>query len=81
MPNTDEIIKGLNDEIDQQVGNVITPELDLISAQFDKVIQDAISNFNSTAFDKNGFIQKMSDLDVGEDNKSVVKKYDFFKVG
>jgi len=65
--NTKEIIDQLATSISSDVGNMHEDELELIATSFDKTLNNALKNFNSTAFDDDGFIKKMRDLDL--DNK------------
>lgn len=58
----------LAQDISNEVGNGVEDELDAIDDKFDKVINDALKNFNSSLFDDDGFIKKMRDLDL-DDNK------------
>lgn len=69
MANTNqtrEIIDKLALSIADDVGNMHEDELDLISTSFDKTLDAALKAFNSSAFDDDGFIKRMRDLDLGD---------------
>src|SRR5699024_9077248 len=57
----------LQQSISADVGNSQEDEIDSISTQFNKTLNDALRSFNSDAFDSDGFIKKMRDLEL--DNK------------
>jgi len=77
MPNktqTREIIDKLALSIADDVGNMHEDELDLISTSFDKTLDTALKAFNSTAFDDDGFIKRMRDLELSDKkDKDMVK--------
>jgi hypothetical protein len=64
--NTNEFIDLLSKDIAATVGNIHEDELETVSNSFDKTLNDALKNFNSSAFDNDGFIKKMRDLDLDE---------------
>lgn len=68
-----DIIDSLAKDISSDVGNMNEDELYTISTDFDKILNDALKVFNSSAFDGDGFIKKMRDLDLGSKNKDVIK--------
>lgn len=70
---TSDIIDRLSTDISDEVGNMHDEDLETISQSFDQSLTAALSAFNSSTFDDEGFIKKMRDLDVGEKDKDVVK--------
>lgn len=76
MPDkiTTNIIDPLSDSIADDVGNMHEDELDLISDSFNKTLDAALKSFNSTAFDDDGFIKKMRDLELDEKKDKDVMK-------
>lgn len=64
---TKNIIDRLTSSIADDTGNTHEDELDLINDGFNKTLADALRSFNSSAFDDDGFIKKMRDLNL--DNK------------
>ena len=77
MPREDqrqEIIDQLQQSISADVGNSQEDEIDSITTQFNKTLNDALRSFNSDAFDSDGFIKKMRDLELdNKKDKAVVK--------
>lgn len=76
MPNRNasaDIIDKLSTDISDEVGNMHDEDLETISQSFDQTLAAALSAFNSTTFDNDGFIKRMRDLDTGTKNKEVVK--------
>lgn len=68
------IIDPLETSIADEVGNMHEDEIEAISSSFDKTLADALRVFNSTAFDEDGFIKKMRDLELdGKKDKEVMK--------
>lgn len=65
---TQEIISQLQQSISADVGNTQEDEIDSISSSFDKTLTNALRAFNSDAFDDDGFIKRMRDLEL-EDKK------------
>jgi hypothetical protein len=71
---TRDIIDKLALSISDDVGNMHEDELDMIATSFDKTLTSALKSFNSTAFDDDGFIKKMRDLDLNDKkDKDMVK--------
>lgn len=69
-----QIIDQLANDIADDVGNMHSDDLDLISSEFNKTLSDALMKFNSSTFDDAGFIKRMRDLDIdGSQDKSVIK--------
>ena len=64
--NTKDIIDKLSMSISDDVGNMHEDELDLIASTFDKTLANALKTFNSSAFDDDGFIKKMGDLELSD---------------
>lgn len=76
MPDkiTSNIIDPLSTSIADDVGNMHEDELESIASSFDKTLADALRVFNSNAFDDDGFIKKMRDLDIGDkSDKNIMK--------
>lgn len=71
--NREAIINQLEDSISDDVGNMHEDNLEEISSQFNRILDDALKNFNSRTFDNDGFIEKLKDLDVGSKDKNLVK--------
>lgn len=71
--NTREIIDKLALSISDDVGNMHEDELDIIATTFDKTLDSALKSFNSSAFDDDGFIKKMRDLDLDKQDKDMMK--------
>ena len=68
------LIQNLALDIARDTGNMAEDELSNISTAFDKVLDKAMSSFNSQAFDDDGFIRRLKEIDFGEKrNKDVVK--------
>lgn len=76
MPDniTKTIIDPLASSIADDVGNMHEDEIELISSTFDKTLADALKVFNSNAFDDDGFIKKMRDLEFGDKKDKEVMK-------
>ena len=76
MPNKSTTISDLTDKLSRDIANVVgnapNEELNGISRNFDNTLSMALKKFNSNVFDSDGFISRMSNLDVGSD-KDVVK--------
>lgn len=70
---TQELINRLSDDISSEVGNIHQDDLGDIGKDFDKILQNALSSFNSSLFDSDGFIKKMRDIDIDENEKKAVK--------
>lgn len=68
----DEIIQQLEDQISNETGNMHEDDLDQITSQFTGILNDALKEFNSEIFDKDGFIKKLRDIDLGEKNKGII---------
>lgn len=69
-----DIADQLSNHISDEVGNMHETELETISQDFDKTLSDALKSFNSNAFDDDGFIKRMRDLDVGDTrDKNTIK--------
>lgn len=67
MPNnTEDFINRLSDEITSDVGNMHDDDLESITAEFSKTLDDALKAFNSSTFDDNGFIKRIRDLDLDD---------------
>lgn len=60
------IIDQLSSDITDSVGNIHNNELDIINTSFNKTLTDALNLFNSSAFDDDGFIKRMRDIDLGD---------------
>lgn len=75
MPDAkNNIIDQLSSDITDAVGNIHSDELDIINTSFNKTLADALRVFNSTAFDDDGFIKRMRDIDLGNINdKETIK--------
>lgn len=76
MPATktrNDIIGQLEDQIADEVGNMHEDNLEQISQQFNDILTDALRNFNSDTFDKDGFVQKIKGLQLDENGKEVIK--------
>lgn len=72
--NTRDIMDKLALSISTDVGNIHEDELENISSSFDKALDTALKSFNSSAFDDDGFIKKMRDLDLPDKkDKDMVK--------
>lgn len=70
----DNIIQQLSDDITDQVGNIDDDELDSINLNFNNTVSKSLATFHSDLFDDNGFIKKVRDLDLGDDNdKETIK--------
>lgn len=67
-----DIADKLSRDIADTVGNMHNDDLDSITSTFDNTLSAALKKFNSSAFDSEGFVSRMSNLDVGGD-KDVVK--------
>lgn len=63
---TREIIDKLALDISNDVGNMHEDELDVISNSFDKTLNAALKAFNSSAFDDDGFIKKMRNIELDD---------------
>lgn len=75
MPNNrDDIIQQLTDDIDRQAGAIPEDDLDSISSAFNKTLADALKSYNSSAFDDDGFIKRMSELQLGDKNDKEIMK-------
>ena len=75
MPsNKDDIIRQLEDDIGRQAGAIPEDDLDIISSTFNKTLTDALSSYNSNVFDDDGFIKRMSDLQLGDKNDKEIMK-------
>lgn len=76
MPDniTKNIIDPLESSIADDVGNMHEDEIESISSTFDKTLTDALRAFNSSAFDDDGFIKKMRDLEFGDKRDKEVMK-------
>lgn len=74
-PSTrDDIIDQLNRDIATTVGNQLEDDLDVVSKSFNDTLNDALKSFNSSMFDDDGFIKKMSDIDLpNQRDKDTVK--------
>jgi len=68
-----DIINKLENDISEDVGNMKEDELSSISDTFTSTLTDALKSFNSSAFDDDGFIKKMRDLDIDSKEKDLVK--------
>lgn len=69
-----QIIDPLETSIADEVGNMHEDEIEAISSSFDKTLADALRVFNSSAFDDDGFIKKMRDMELdGKKDKEVMK--------
>ena len=71
----DDIIKQLDLDISNTVGTDTSTELQTISSDFRKTLNDALTAFNSRSFDNDGYIKRMEELDlgVGQNDKNIVK--------
>lgn len=74
MPNNNSLIDRLTDDISTQVGSKPDEELVDIQKGFDNALNDVLKNFNSDAFDNDGFIRKFRDIDMPEKQDSQVVK-------
>ena len=76
MPKTtNEIIDALSKSISVDVGNHNDEDIEKIQSSFDKTLDDALHNFNSTAFDDDGFIRRMRDLDLDDKKDKDMMKH------
>ena len=76
MPkNTNELIDELAKSISSDVGNINDRDIEEIQTSFDKVLDDALHNFNSSAFDDDGFIKKMRDLSLDDKKDKDMMKH------
>ena len=75
MPNKNEsLIQNLANDISKDTGNIQETELNEVFSKFNRTLEKAMKNFNSQAFDDNGFIKKLKEVDFGErKSKDVVK--------
>lgn len=69
----DEIIDRLEDQISDETGNMHEDSLEQISSQFTGILNDALKEFNSEIFDKDGFIRKLRDINLGDKNKGIIE--------
>lgn len=69
----DLIIDKLQNAISDEVGNMHHDNLEDITNRFTNIINDALNNFNSHVFDKDGFIQKLKNLNIDGNNKEVIR--------
>jgi hypothetical protein len=71
MPtNKEDIMQRLSDDIASDVGNLESNELKELNQSFYKILKDNIEDFNSSNFDKDGFIRRFSDFTTGNKNDS-----------
>lgn len=71
MPKiNNDIIDKLSTSVSNDVGNGHDNDLDIIKTSFDKSLDAALKSFNSSAFDDDGFIKKMRDIQL-DDKKDV----------
>ena len=74
MANRDDLIDKLSDDITNEVGNVKDNQENPILDTFNKALSDALTAFNSSIFDDDGFVKKMRDIDIKDKNdKETVK--------
>ena len=71
--NISVIIDKLGNEVSAEVGNMHEDELSAITNSFDKTLADALRSFKSSSFDNDGFIKKMTDLNIDKKDKDMVK--------
>ena len=75
MPsNKDDIIQQLQVDIDRQAGAIPEDDLDSITSAFNKTLTDALASYNSSAFDDDGFIKRMTELQLGSTNDKDIMK-------
>lgn len=63
---TSDIVNKLASSISDDVGNMHEDNLEEISNSFNNTLNKALKIFNSNAFDNDGFIRKMRDLDLDD---------------
>lgn len=63
----------LQDAISDEVGNMHQDNLEQITSQFTDILNNALLQFNSNMFDKDGFVKRISELDLGGNSKDVIK--------
>lgn len=69
----EDLINQLQNAISDEVGNMHHDNLEEITSQFTDILNDALKNFNSHTFDKDGFIQRLGAIDLGGNSKDVIK--------
>lgn len=69
----DALMDQLQNAISDEVGNMHHDNLEQITSQFTDILNDALKNFNSHTFDKDGFIQRVRALDMGGNSKDVIR--------
>lgn len=78
MPSNKKIIdfsQRLGRELSDEVGNSEESEIKSMMSDFDKLLSDTIGSFNSLNFDKDGFIARLQDMDLGErSDKDTMKR-------
>lgn len=74
MPNNNQmdIVDRLQNDIDKTVGKSYDNELMSVSDGFNKAINDALKDFNSSAFDNDGFVKRLKGLELDPDKKTVM---------
>lgn len=68
------IIDQLTSSIADDTGNTHEDELDIINNGFNKTLTDALKSFNSSVFDDDGFIKKMRDLNLDNNQDKEMMK-------
>lgn len=69
-----DIMDQLSSNISDEVGNMHVDELDSISDVFSQTLTNALKSFNSSTFDDDGFIKRMSELDIDDSKGKDVMK-------
>ena len=68
------LIQNLAEEISKDTGNLTETEISTVTSHFSQIINKALQNFNSQAFDEEGFVKKLKMIDFGDKkNKDMVK--------
>lgn len=69
----EEFIDKLSTDISDSVGNIREDELRSISDDFETSLINALKDYRSSAFDNEGFIKKMGDLNIDGQNSDMIK--------
>ncbi len=69
-----DIMDQLAASISDDVGHIHEDELDSISDVFSRTLSNALKSFNSSTFDDDGFIKRMSELDIDDSKGKDVMK-------
>lgn len=74
MKLDNDIMNQLASSISGDVGNIHEDELDSVSDIFTQSLTDALRSFNSSTFDDDGFIKRISDLEIDDSRGKDVMK-------